>query len=204
MFKDSILRADAAEANGGRNMRLDDDLGTEDRITVDGPRRGDIRAAFVQIERTGSVVGNISARIVKVAGRLEGDVDAVEFYAAKTARVRGAIRADVVGVMPGSSVAGCSFDTRRPRLAERDAPVPAASLDGAPVQPEAASASPDLGAAFARLAEQLAEVVAGSREEPKPIGQDAADVEIEKADPEPEIAAPSPAGQKRVLPKLFA
>jgi len=72
-------------------------------ITIDGPHRGNVRADVVRIAQGGSVVGNIVARVVKVSGRLEGVVDSKEFYASATARVRGVIRHELIGLMPGAA-----------------------------------------------------------------------------------------------------
>jgi len=77
----------------------------ESTVTITGPHRGDLVAEVVNIAQAGSVLGRVVARTVKCAGRIEGDVDAEVFYAAATARIRGIVRYETIGLMPG-----CVFD----------------------------------------------------------------------------------------------
>jgi cytoskeletal protein CcmA (bactofilin family) len=102
-------------------------------VTIDGPHRGNIRAGSVKISRSGSVVGNIVARVVHVSGRIEGDVDAKEFYAAPQARIRGTIRQEIVGLMPG-----CTFSGTLERVPFTAFEVPVQQEAAAPVAAPAA------------------------------------------------------------------
>lgn len=120
-----------------------------EEITIDGPHRGDLRADVVRITKGGSVFGNIMARVVKVSGRVEGEIDAKEFYASATARVRGIVRHELIGLMPGATfsavaekVAFTAFDTvhepkavspAEPAIARIHAPVEA--VKGLPFRP---------------------------------------------------------------------
>lgn len=197
-------------------MSFDDEAPSGDRIIVDGPRRGDIAADWVEIRRMGSVVGNIVARVVRVGGRLEGDVTSEEFYASKTARIRGVIRSDIIGIMPGAALAGCAFDTSRPsveigRELAPPAETPLREADQAtfapPVPAEAARDVPDpvddpvrndpaIRDALSALAGSLSGVVAASR---RPRGAAGDGDDLPAGTPFQPVQA-----QRRVLPSLFS
>jgi len=118
----------------------------ESTVTITGPHRGDLRAEVVNIAQTGSVLGRVVARTVKCAGRIEGDVDAEVFYAAATARIRGIVRYETIGLMPGcvfdGSAVPAEFVAFDQQVAEGVAEAPTATPAVAEPAPSAVAAAP--------------------------------------------------------------
>jgi len=176
-----------------------------DMVVIDGPHRGDLRADMVQVEREGTVLGNVTARVVRLAGRIWGDVEAVEFYAAKTAFLRGSVRAEAIGIMPGAYLSA-SFESLRqdPRAMPAAAPLAVAAVEE---RASPAVAEPILAAADVPAPQQtpremveraLAEISARAPAGPGLPAQDAAEAIV--AD---EVPEPAQAPVLRPLPKLF-
>jgi len=113
--------------------------------TIDGPYRGDLTDDVVEIVRDGSVVGNVRARVVRVKGRIEGDVFAEKFHAGPTARIRGRVSAAEIGIMPGARLEAYVASDAAPAFEPSESTQPAVGAD--------------LDDVITKLTEQLGEVV---------------------------------------------
>lgn len=78
-------------------------------ITIDYGHRGDVSGETLVVARSGSVLGNITARVLKINGRVDGDVTADEVYIGKRARISGSVRYGIMGVAPGADVVGAFY-----------------------------------------------------------------------------------------------
>jgi len=99
----------------------------DDTTIIDYAHRGDAEGETIRIQKTGSVLGNVKARTVWIAGRVDGDIDADEVFVGKSARIRGTIRYRTIGISPGGSVTGSMYRilVDSPVVTEKPEPQPA-------------------------------------------------------------------------------
>jgi cytoskeletal protein CcmA (bactofilin family) len=86
------------------NTVLRGDLQTENDVRIFGTFEGNISCANCMIEEHGSVVGDIDAGTVSVAGNLRGEVTADNFIVSQTANIEGDITALRYGIEPGAII----------------------------------------------------------------------------------------------------
>jgi len=115
-----FLRSKAGGAGGGEagfsfigpEMTVNGDVETRGRLHVDGRIVGDVRcAALVQGEK-GSIAGNIVADEARLAGLVDGAVEAGSLALEASARVTGDVLYESVAMARGAEVEG-RFRRRR-------------------------------------------------------------------------------------------
>jgi len=79
---------------------------TEGRLHVDGRIVGDVRCGILSQGETGAVVGNIVAGEARLAGLVDGAVEAGSLSLEGTAKVTGDILYESVGIARGAEVEG--------------------------------------------------------------------------------------------------
>lgn len=90
----------------GKDLVLRGSLKAEADLHVDGTIEGDVVCkALVQGEAS-TISGSISADSVRLAGTVDGPVDAAHVVILKTARVRGDVRYDALTIEQGADVTG--------------------------------------------------------------------------------------------------
>lgn len=99
-------------------------------ITIDYGHRGDVFGETLVVAKGGSVLGNITARVLKINGRVDGDVAADELYIGRHARISGSIRYGIMGMALGADVVGSVY--RVPAIEFANAPE---TIQDVPVRP---------------------------------------------------------------------
>lgn len=90
----------------GADLVLRGSLRAEADLHIDGTIEGDVMCkALVQGEAS-TITGSISAEVVRLAGTVEGPVEAAQVIILRTARVRGDVRYDALTVEQGAMVEG--------------------------------------------------------------------------------------------------
>lgn len=90
----------------GADLVLRGALHAEADLHIDGTIEGDVVCkALVQGEAS-TITGSISAEVVRLAGTVEGPVEAAQVIILRTARVRGDVRYDALTVEQGALVEG--------------------------------------------------------------------------------------------------
>lgn len=93
----SILGADLVVRGA---LRADADL------HIDGTIEGDVVCKSLVQGEASTITGSISAETVRLAGTVEGPIEAAQVFILRTARVRGDVRYDALTVEQGAQVEG--------------------------------------------------------------------------------------------------
>ena len=116
-----FLRSDKAAAAGaagaefsfiGPEVVVTGNVETEGRLHVDGRIVGDVRCGVLSQGESGAVIGNIVAGEARLAGLVDGAVEAGALSLEATARVTGDVLYESVGIARGAEVEG-RFKRRR-------------------------------------------------------------------------------------------
>lgn len=121
----------------GPEVVVSGSLTTSAQIQIDGKVEGDVRCDVLMQGESGTVAGDIHADEARIAGRVEGKVNARNVMIESTARISGDVAYEVVSILAGAQIDG--------RLARRSALEPAPMLVATPIEgPAAASSSNEL------------------------------------------------------------
>ncbi|AHE57243.1 bactofilin family protein [Sphingomonas sanxanigenens] len=101
----------------GADVVITGDIAAEGALHVDGEVKGDIRCAQFTQGVNGRVAGNVVAREARIAGRVDGTVDAQALTIEKSARITGDLSYATVSIDGGAAV-----DGRLTRQADDGAP----------------------------------------------------------------------------------
>lgn len=116
----------------GADVTITGNIAASTELHIDGTVEGDIACAALVQGETGCVKGAVEAQSARIAGRIEGAIDASELVVLKSATIEGDARYDTLTIEQGARVAG--------RFAPRDAAVPQPDRTGedghAPTQRE--------------------------------------------------------------------
>ena len=93
----SILGADTA---------IKGDISSASDLHIDGRVDGDIRCAGLVQGETSEIAGSIVAQSAKLAGLVEGTIEADELVIHRTARIRGDVIYNTLSIEPGAQVDG--------------------------------------------------------------------------------------------------
>lgn len=113
----------------GRGARFSGTLELEGAVHIEGACEGVIRAQGpLSVGPHGSMVGDLIASFVAVAGRVEGTVVAHEvLHVLRSGGVKGEVYYGRLQVDPGGTIAGRSFQGAPPEVATAPAALPPAS-----------------------------------------------------------------------------
>ena len=117
----------------GPEVTVAGSLATSAQIQIDGKVEGDVRCDLLMQGESGTVAGDIHADEVRIAGRVDGKVNARNVMIEATARISGDVAYEVISITAGAQIDG--------RLARRSALEPAAMLVATPIEGPAAAAS---------------------------------------------------------------
>jgi cytoskeletal protein CcmA (bactofilin family) len=109
-----FLRGGKADAPGagaefsfiGPEVVVTGDIATEGRLHIDGRVVGDVRCGVLSQGESGAVIGNIAAGEARLAGLVDGAVEAGALSLEGTARVTGDLLYDSVAIARGAEVEG--------------------------------------------------------------------------------------------------
>jgi len=96
----------------GAEVTVTGDIETAGRLHIDGKVTGDIRCALLTQGENGVVHGNITADDARLAGLVDGAVEAGMLQLEASARVTGDVLYETVGIATGAQVEG-RFKRRR-------------------------------------------------------------------------------------------
>jgi cytoskeletal protein CcmA (bactofilin family) len=96
----------------GAEVTVTGDVETTGRLHLDGKVVGDIRCASLVQGESGVVHGNITAGDARLAGLVDGAVEAATLHLEPSARVTGDILYEALGIATGAQVEG-RFKRRR-------------------------------------------------------------------------------------------
>jgi cytoskeletal protein CcmA (bactofilin family) len=109
-------KAQAAEGGKfsfiGPEVTVTGDIQTAGRLHIDGKVTGDIRCGTLTQGESGVVHGNINADEARLAGLIDGAVEAGSLHLEASARVTGDVLYEAVGIATGAQVEG-RFKRRR-------------------------------------------------------------------------------------------
>jgi cytoskeletal protein CcmA (bactofilin family) len=121
----------------GPEVVVSGNLTTSAQIQIDGKVEGDVRCDVMMQGESGTVTGDIHADEARIAGRVEGKVNARNVMIEASARISGDVAYEVISITAGAQIDG--------RLARRSALEPASMLVATPIEgPAAASSSNEL------------------------------------------------------------
>jgi cytoskeletal protein CcmA (bactofilin family) len=120
----------------GPEVVVSGSLTTSAQIQIDGKIEGDVRCDLLMQGESGTVAGDIHADEARIAGRVEGKVNARNVMIEATARISGDVAYEVISITAGAQIDG--------RLARRSALEPAAMLVATPIEAPTASPSSEL------------------------------------------------------------
>ena len=75
-------------------------------IQIDGGLNGNVKANKVLIGINGNVRGNITAQLVRICGKIEGEIKAETLQIVKTASVKGNVHKKTISIEPGAKLIG--------------------------------------------------------------------------------------------------
>ena len=87
-------------------LTVNGNLTSSGDIQVDGSVEGDVEASHLTIGENGAVYGKVSARRVRICGRVTGEVHGGEVTLAASARVHGDIVHDSLAIEAGADIEG--------------------------------------------------------------------------------------------------
>ncbi|MGF7151690.1 cytoskeletal protein CcmA (bactofilin family) [Sphingomonas zeicaulis] len=90
----------------GADVVINGDIAAEGALHVDGEVKGDIRCAQFTQGPNGRVAGNVMAQEARVAGRVDGTIDAQALTIEKSARITGDLSYARVSIDGGAVVDG--------------------------------------------------------------------------------------------------
>lgn len=117
----------------GPEVTVSGSLTTSAQIQIDGKVEGDVRCDVMMQGESGAVAGDIHADEARIAGRVEGKVNARNVMIESTARIFGDVAYEVISIAAGAQIDG--------RLARRSSLEPAQMLVATPIEPAAAGAA---------------------------------------------------------------
>jgi cytoskeletal protein CcmA (bactofilin family) len=79
---------------------------TSAEIQIDGGLNGNVKANKVLIGINGNVRGNITAQLVRICGKIEGEIKAETLQIVKTASVKGNVHKKTISIEPGAKLIG--------------------------------------------------------------------------------------------------
>ncbi len=120
----------------GPEVVVSGSLTTSAQIQIDGKVEGDVRCDLLMQGESGTVAGDIHADEARIAGRVEGKVNARNVMIEATARISGDVAYEVISITAGAQIDG--------RLARRSSLEPAAMLVATPIEGPTASPSSEL------------------------------------------------------------
>lgn len=124
----------------GPEVTVSGSLVTSAQIQVDGKVEGDVRCDVMMQGESGTVAGDIHADEARIAGRVEGKVNARNVMIESTARISGDVTYEVISITAGAQIDG--------RLARRSALEPAPMLVATPIEGASAASAPGGGDMF--------------------------------------------------------
>jgi cytoskeletal protein CcmA (bactofilin family) len=116
----------------GPEVTVSGSLNTSAQIQIDGKVEGDVRCDLMMQGESGAVSGDIHADEARIAGRVEGKVNARNVMIESTARICGDVAYEVISISAGAQIDG--------RLARRTALEPAPMLVATPIESPASAA----------------------------------------------------------------
>lgn len=119
----SVLGADVA-------VRGDIDAATD--LHIDGQIEGDVRCAALVQGESSLITGNVIADSVRLAGRVDGSIDAGDLVIEAGAEVRGNVAYDTLTIAAGARIDGALRHKGGDSGAAEDAPAAEPSADLAP------------------------------------------------------------------------
>jgi cytoskeletal protein CcmA (bactofilin family) len=90
----------------GAEVCVTGDISTPGELHVDGTVTGDVRCAALTQGPTGAIHGNIVAEEVRLAGLVDGAVEAGALALEASARVTGDVLYESLGIAPGAQIEG--------------------------------------------------------------------------------------------------
>jgi cytoskeletal protein CcmA (bactofilin family) len=108
MARPPVSRAVASPAFSilGSDTAIKGDIASASDLHIDGRVEGDIRCAALVQGETSEIAGSIVAQSAKLAGLVEGTIDAGELVVLKTARILGDVAYDTLSIEPGAKIDG--------------------------------------------------------------------------------------------------
>jgi cytoskeletal protein CcmA (bactofilin family) len=129
--RDDLLGISGGDTVIGPDVKVKGNLVSEGDIVIDGNLNGLIKAAgSVTVGVNATILANITARSVKIAGSVTGDIATEgETAIASTGRVKGNITSGTLEIAPGAIFVGASSMSEPPAVS----PPEANADDAAPV-----------------------------------------------------------------------
>ncbi|EGD60235.1 hypothetical protein Y88_2109 [Novosphingobium nitrogenifigens DSM 19370] len=90
----------------GADVALTGDLVAKADLHIDGAVTGDVTCTALVQGESSTITGAIRAESVRLAGTIEGPVDAAQVVVLKTATLRGDVRYDALTIEQGAHVEG--------------------------------------------------------------------------------------------------
>ena len=118
----------------GPEVVIRGDVATTAQLHVEGRIEGNVDCVQLCQGQSGVIAGDIKADDARLAGQVEGSVNASTLVVEASARLSGDLHYETISVASGARVDG--------RLARRDAGQPAEAGVESPAQPTAAAAEP--------------------------------------------------------------
>lgn len=112
----------------GSDVTIKGDISASTELHVDGSIEGDIICASLVQGETSTIKGGVKAETARLAGKVEGSIDARELVILRTATIIGDVHYDALTIEQGAAVDG----RFAPRSNGKAAPVSLASEDGTP------------------------------------------------------------------------
>lgn len=88
------------------NIKVNGDIKSEGEVHIDGQLVGDVQCDVLQVGVNGFIKGKIRAKILRVAGAIEGRVMVGSVFLAATARIVGDVFHESIAIEPGAFVNG--------------------------------------------------------------------------------------------------
>jgi cytoskeletal protein CcmA (bactofilin family) len=106
MFSRSDRQAGKELSFIGPEVTVTGDLDTEGRLHIDGKIAGDVRCASLSQGESGTVHGNIVAGEARLAGLVDGAVEAGTLVLEASARVTGDVLYETLSIAAGAQIEG--------------------------------------------------------------------------------------------------
>lgn len=90
----------------GAGIRITGDVECETELQVGGQIIGDIRCETLFLDEGGAIVGKVRADRIRVAGSIEGPVDAVDLAVEATGKLVGEAAYSRLKIVPGGVISG--------------------------------------------------------------------------------------------------
>jgi len=134
----------------GSDVTITGNISASTELHIDGTVEGDIDCASLVQGDGSQITGEIKAETARLAGRVDGSVNARELVILRSATINGDVHYEALTVEQGAAVQG-RFAPRgaeqetKPSQQSYDAPAPAPSQQSAPQPQASSSTTSDLG-----------------------------------------------------------